>query len=105
MASLLAEASSNLLAADDVFGEVFMAGMAIAFAGVGATVFVGILVRGKYDDIEQSFFDSQDEEVARETASSSSTSRRWTSWRQQVKQHRADTSSRRQCSLQARSKS
>jgi len=60
---LLAEASSS--AAPD-FGEVFMAGMTIAFAGVGATIFVGFLVRGKYDEVEQSFFDAQDEEVARD---------------------------------------
>ena len=65
-----------LLAADDVFGEVFMAGMSIAFAAIGATVFVGILVRGNYDAIEQSFFEMQDEEVARDSekrASSGST--------------------------------
>ena len=40
-----------------------MAGMSIAFAAIGATIFVGILVRGKYDDIEQSFFDAQDDLV------------------------------------------
>jgi hypothetical protein len=69
-------APSLLLAADDVFGEVFMAGMSIAFASLGATVFVGFLVNGKYDDIEQSFFDAQDEEVERDgerAASSGST--------------------------------
>jgi len=67
--------AASVLVADDVFGEVFMAGMSIAFASVGATVFVGILVNGKYDDIEQSFFEAQDEEVTRDgdrAASSSS---------------------------------
>lgn len=54
------------LLADDVFGEVFMAGMSIAFAAVGVTIFVGILVRGKYDDIEKSFFEAQDEQLAEE---------------------------------------
>lgn len=62
-AASLALPTAALLAAEDVFGEVFMAGMSIAFAAIGATVFVGILVRGKYDDIEQSFFDAQDDMV------------------------------------------
>ena len=39
--------TSLLLAADDVFGEVFMAGMSIAFAAVGATVLAGVIIRGK----------------------------------------------------------
>ena len=60
------EASSLLVAADDFFGEVFLAGISIAFAAIGSTIFVGILVRGKYDDVEQSLFDAQDEEVMRE---------------------------------------
>ena len=55
--------TAALLADGDVFGEVFMAGMSIAFAAIGATVFVGIVVRGKYDDLEQSFFDAQDEQL------------------------------------------
>ena len=59
--------ASLLLAVDDVIGEVFMAGMAIAFATVGTTIFVGILVRAKYDDIEASFFEAQDEERARDS--------------------------------------
>lgn len=59
----LPPATAALLAEGDVFGEVFMAGMSIAFAAIGATVFVGILVRGKYDDLEQSFFDAQDEQL------------------------------------------
>ena len=46
--------TSLLLAADDVFGEVFMAGMSIAFAAVGATVLAGVIIRGKYDEIEKS---------------------------------------------------
>ena len=37
-----------MLAEETGFGEVFMAGMSIAFAAVGATVFVGILVNGPY---------------------------------------------------------
>ena len=57
-------AATTLLAAEDTFGEVFKAGMSIAFAAVGTTVMVGVLVRGRYDDIEQSFFDAQDEQIA-----------------------------------------
>jgi hypothetical protein len=60
--------ASVLLAADDVFGEVFMAGMSIAFAAIGATVLVGVLVRGRYDDVEQSFFDAQDAALEEEEA-------------------------------------
>lgn len=55
--------TAALLADGDVFGEVFMAGMSIAFAAIGATVFVGIVVRGKYDDLEESFFAAQDEQL------------------------------------------
>ena len=40
-----------------------MAGMSIAFATVCMTIFVGFLVRGKYDDVEKSFFEAQDEVV------------------------------------------
>ena len=61
-------APSLLLAGEDTFGEVFLAGMSIAFAAIGTTVFVGILVNGKYDDIEKSFFDAQDDAVAEATA-------------------------------------
>jgi len=60
--------TAALLAADDVFGEVFMAGMSIAFAAVGATVLVGVVIRGKYDEIEQSMFEAQDEQSEREAA-------------------------------------
>jgi len=63
-----AAAASLLLADNDVFGEVFMAGMSIAFAAVGATVLAGVIIRGKYDDIEQSMFDAQDEASDREAA-------------------------------------
>ena len=44
----------------------------IAFAAIGATVFVGILVNGNYDNIEQSFFESQDDELQREGERASS---------------------------------
>ena len=66
--SLLLAASVDPSAADAPvdFGEVFRAGMTIAVASVGATVFVGFLVRSKYDDLEQSFFDAQDEELERD---------------------------------------
>ena len=53
----------TLIADDDIFGEVFLAGMAIALATVGTTIFAGILVRGRYDDIEQSIFDREDDDV------------------------------------------
>ena len=66
--SMSAFAPSLLLAGEDTFGEVFLAGMSIAFAAIGTTVFVGILVNGKYDDIEKSFFDAQDDAVAEATA-------------------------------------
>ena len=62
-AVLLADAAQN---APPDFGEVFLAGISIAFAAVGATVFVGILVNGNYDNIEQSFFESQDDELRKE---------------------------------------
>ena len=61
--------TSLLLAADDVFGEVFMAGMSIAFAAVGATVLAGVIIRGKYDEIEKSMFDAQDEQSDRDAVS------------------------------------
>lgn len=60
VASIVAAGGTTLVAADDFFGEVFMAGMSIAFAAVGATLFVGLVVRGNYDKIEKGFFDSQD---------------------------------------------
>ena len=60
------DAAGLLVADGDVFGEVFMAGMSIAFAAVGATVFVGIIVRGRYDDIEKSFFEAQDDKLAKD---------------------------------------
>ena len=68
--ALAAVAPTLLLAGEDVFGEVFMAGMSIAFAALGTTVFVGILVNAKYDDIEKSFFDAQDDAIAESTAQS-----------------------------------
>ena len=72
--SIIGSSSSTLLlAADPDFGEVFMAGMSIAFAAIGATVFVGILVRGRYDDVEKSFFEAQDEALSREKDPTSST--------------------------------
>ena len=63
-ANAVASSSSLLLAADPDFGEVFLAGMSIAFAAIGTTVFVGILVNGKYDAVEKSFFDAQDDALA-----------------------------------------
>jgi len=48
------------LVAEDIFGKTFLAGMSIALASVVATVFVGIVVRGNYDDIEASFFEAQE---------------------------------------------
>lgn len=46
-----------------LFSEVFLAGCSIALASVVATVFVGILVRGNYDDLEASFFEAQDDSL------------------------------------------
>ena len=46
-----------------LFSEVFLAGASIALASVVATVFVGILVRGNYDDLEASFFEAQDDSL------------------------------------------
>ena len=59
---------SLLLAEGDFFGEVFLAGMSIALAAVAATVFVGFVVRGRYDAIEESFFESQDDSQAKKAA-------------------------------------
>ena len=50
------------LVAEDVFGSVFMAGMSIAAAGVGTTVFAAFIVNGRYDEIEASMFAAQDED-------------------------------------------
>jgi len=63
---LLLNAPTLLVAEGDVFGEVFAAGMSIAFAAVATTVFVGIVVNGRYDDIEQSFFEAQDKKLAQD---------------------------------------
>ena len=49
-----------LLVAADMFGKTFLAGMSLALAGVVSTIFVGFLVQGNYEAIEQSFFDEQD---------------------------------------------
>ena len=49
------------LLADDGFGKTFLAGMSIALSSVVTTVFVGLLVRGNYDDIEKSFFEMQED--------------------------------------------
>ena len=57
-----------LLLAEDQFGQVFLAGMSIALASIGSTVLVGFLVRNKFDEIESSYFEKQDEDVAQERA-------------------------------------
>jgi len=62
--ALLLRAPTLLVADGDVFGEVFAAGMSIAFAAIAATVFVGIVVNGRYDEIEQSFFEAQDKKLS-----------------------------------------
>ena len=61
----LVEQLPTLLVVDGnpLFSEVFLAGMSIALASVVATVFVGILVRGNYDDLEASFFEAQDDSL------------------------------------------
>jgi len=51
------------LVAEDIFGSVFMAGMSIAAAGVGTTVFAAFIVNGRYDEIERSMFDAQDRDL------------------------------------------
>lgn len=56
---MLLPPTTQMLAAD-VFGKTFLAGMAIAAAAITSTVFIGIVVRGKYDEVEESFFDAQD---------------------------------------------
>ena len=61
------DATTTLLA-EDFFGKVFLAGMSIAAAAVGATVFVGFIVRNRYDDIESSYFQAQDDELSRQNA-------------------------------------
>ena len=66
-APLLLDATTTLLA-EDFFGKVFLAGMSIAAAAVGATVFVGFIVRNRYDDIESSYFQAQDDELSRQNA-------------------------------------
>lgn len=60
--------TTTLLAAEDVFGEVFMAGMSIALASVAVTIFVGFVIRGNYDNIEQSFFDRLDDRLDEDAA-------------------------------------
>ena len=66
--------TTTLLAADDVFGEVFLAGMSIALASVAVTIFVGFVIRGNYDDIEQSFFDRLDDRLEDDSALKDTTS-------------------------------
>ena len=65
--SSLAEQLPTLVAAEDVFGEVFLAGMSIAAASVVATIFVGVVVRGNYDAIEESFFEAQEDALTSST--------------------------------------
>lgn len=71
-ASILADASLLQkipgLVAEDMFGSVFMAGMSIAAAGVGTTVFAAFIVNGRYDEIEASMFEAQDRDVAKQKA-------------------------------------
>ena len=57
----LAHQVPTLIAADDVFGKTFLAGMAIAAAAITSTVCIGVLVRSRYDEVEASFFAAQDE--------------------------------------------
>ncbi|KAL1498516.1 hypothetical protein AB1Y20_013839 [Prymnesium parvum] len=52
------------LLAEDIFGSVFAAGMSIALAGVGTTMVAAFIVNGRYDEIERSMFESQDQEAA-----------------------------------------
>ena len=51
------------LVAEDTVTSVFWAGMSIAAAGVGTTVFAAFIVNGRYDDIEASMFAAQDDDV------------------------------------------
>eukprot|EP00310_Coccolithus_braarudii_P017864 CAMPEP_0183354178 /NCGR_PEP_ID=MMETSP0164_2-20130417/37084_1 /TAXON_ID=221442 /ORGANISM="Coccolithus pelagicus ssp braarudi, Strain PLY182g" /LENGTH=175 /DNA_ID=CAMNT_0025527019 /DNA_START=15 /DNA_END=542 /DNA_ORIENTATION=+ len=57
---------STMLLAEDSFGSVFFAGMCIAFASLVTTVIAGFIVRSKYDEIEQGFFDAQDDAIDKE---------------------------------------
>ena len=52
------------LVAEELFGSVFAAGMSIAAAGVGTTMFAAFIVNGRYDEIERSMFEQQDRDVA-----------------------------------------
>merc|ERR1719263_2418808 len=63
--SLVAQLPTTAIAdgGNPLFSEVFLAGASIALASVVATVFVGILVRGNYDDLEASFFEAQDDSL------------------------------------------
>ena len=61
--SLVAQLPTTVIADGPLFSEVFLAGASIALASVVATVFVGILVRGNYDDLEASFFEAQDDSL------------------------------------------
>ena len=63
--SLVAQLPTTVIAdgGNPLFSEVFLAGASIALASVVATVFVGILVRGNYDDLEASFFEAQDDSL------------------------------------------
>jgi len=59
------------LLADDPFFKTFVAGMSIAFAAILSTVFLGLIVRSRYSDIETSFFEAQDEALDRAVAKQS----------------------------------
>lgn len=48
------------LLAENMFGSVFLAGMSIAVAGIGTTIFAAFIVNGRYDEIERSMFEEQD---------------------------------------------
>lgn len=63
-----------LLLAEDIFGSVFAAGMSIALAGVGTTIFAAFIVNGRYDEIERSMFEAQEEEAERAAAKQSGVS-------------------------------
>ena len=65
----------TVLVAEEIFGQVFLAGMSIALAGFGSTVLVGMLANANFDNVEKSFFEAQDEQLRKDAAASAPTER------------------------------
>ena len=71
----LLDGGPTVLVAEEIFGQVFLAGMSIALAGFGSTVLVGMLANANFDNVEKSFFEAQDEQLRKDAAASAPTER------------------------------